>query len=149
MQVKKEKFEDRLARRMKNWKQEQHEKKVFGDPETEDVVWQIVTLPDGGFIRKPFKKIGLEGLPLKDLEDKDMDYSGAFESDVEEYDPDPENLESESERMQAELEPIGTNWNRQAEKDFFKNEKGEIKYEHPTEHDESDEIEANKRADDA
>jgi hypothetical protein len=26
--------------------------------------------------------ISLEGLPLKDLEDKDMDYSGAFESDI-------------------------------------------------------------------
>ena len=97
-------FEKKLDRRMKNWKQEQHEKKIFGDPEKEDVVWKIVPLTGGGFIRKPFKK-------------EYMDYSGAFETDV------VEEL-SESEKMQNELEPIY----------------------HPTEYDESDEIEAEKRA---
>jgi len=51
----KETFEKRLERRMKNWKQEQHEKKIFGDPETEEVEWKIVELEGGGFIRKPFK----------------------------------------------------------------------------------------------
>ena len=42
----KERFEDRMERRVKNWKQLQHEKKVFGDSCA-------------------------------------MDYSGAFESDIE------------------------------------------------------------------
>tara|TARA_B100000809_G_scaffold262736_1_gene314403 strand:- start:654 stop:881 length:228 start_codon:yes stop_codon:yes gene_type:complete len=70
----KETFEKRLERRMKNWKQEQHEKKVFGDPETEadytdtywkrefyhldstkeEVEWKIVKTESGGFIRRPF-----------------------------------------------------------------------------------------------
>lgn len=54
--VKKDTFEQRLERRMKNWKQEQHEKKVFGDPETEEVEWKIVKLEGGGYMRKPFKK---------------------------------------------------------------------------------------------
>ena len=49
-------FEKKLERRMKNWKQEQHEKKIFGDPEKEDVVWKLVPLAGGGFIRKPFRK---------------------------------------------------------------------------------------------
>ena len=58
----KKEFEKKLERRMKNWQQEQHEKKVFGDPETEEVVWHIVPLPEGGFIRKPFKKAYLDSL---------------------------------------------------------------------------------------
>jgi len=53
----KETFEQKLERRYKNWKQEQHEKKVFGDPEKEKVEWKIVELEGGGFIRKPFKVV--------------------------------------------------------------------------------------------
>ena len=53
----KDPFEQKLERRYKNWKQEQHEKKVFGDPEKEKVEWKIVELEGGGFIRKPFKVV--------------------------------------------------------------------------------------------
>ena len=53
----KETFEQKLERRFKNWKQEQHEKKIFGDPEKEEVEWKIVTLGDGTFIRRPFKLV--------------------------------------------------------------------------------------------
>ena len=113
--VKKDRFEDRLERRMKSWKQEQHEKKIFGAPKKDEVVWKIVKLPDGGVVRKPFRK---------EFADADMDYSGAFESDViEDWEDEGGAIESESERMQNELEPIY----------------------HPTEHDESDDLEAAKR----
>ena len=57
-------------------------------------------------------------LPPTDRFDEHMDYSGAFESDIEEYE-----IPSVSEQMQDELEPIT----------------------HPTQHDESDDIEAAKR----
>jgi transposase len=57
-------------------------------------------------------------------------------------------VKSVSEISQDELEPIvrfAKTINQAAERDFFKGEKFEYKYEHPTQHDESDDIEAAKR----
>ena len=51
----KETFEQRLERQMKEWKQQQYDKKTYGDPNTEEVEWKIVPLGEGTFIRRPFK----------------------------------------------------------------------------------------------
>ena len=51
----KESFEQRLERQMKQWKQQQYDKETYGDPDTEEVEWKIVSLGNGGFIRRPFK----------------------------------------------------------------------------------------------
>ena len=55
MEVNKETFEQRLERRMKTWRQRQHEKKIFGVPE-DQIEWRIVKIGHGGFIRQPFIK---------------------------------------------------------------------------------------------
>jgi len=94
MKVKKEKFVDRLERRMKSWRQEQHEKKIFGDPEKEEVVWKIVELEGGGVMRRPFKK---------QYENEAVSCGGLPEGFVSEWE-----FHSESQKMQDQLEPI---WN--------------------------------------
>jgi hypothetical protein len=58
----KETFEERLKRRMKNWKQEEADytdsywkrEHYYLDSTKEEVEWKIVELEGGGFIRRPF-----------------------------------------------------------------------------------------------
>ena len=57
----KETFEERLERRMKNWKEEADytdtywkREHYYLDSSKEEVEWRIVELEGGGFIRRPF-----------------------------------------------------------------------------------------------
>ena len=58
----KETFEQRLERRMKEWKKQQPEytdtywkrEHYYFDSSKEEVEWRIVKLEGGGFIRRPF-----------------------------------------------------------------------------------------------
>ena len=51
-----ETFQQRLERQMKQWKQRQYDLETYGDPDKEEVEWKIVSLEEGGFIRRPFRK---------------------------------------------------------------------------------------------